>query len=84
MNADTIHRTTTSSAPPVDPPGPLTEPPVEPVEPVEPAEPAEPAPMPPDPFPDEPFPNDPDTPHAPDPEPDPGGLPPSRPPFQMP
>ena len=74
MNADTIHHTH-ASAPPVDPPDPLTEPAVEP---------AEPAPLPPDPLPGEPYPNDPDTPHAPEPEPDPGGLPPSRPPFQMP
>ena len=71
MNADTLHHPT-ASAPPVDPPEPVTEPPVEP---------GEPGPMPPD-----PFPNDLDTPHAPDPEPepDPGGLSPPTTPFPMP
>ena len=70
-DADTLHRTY-SSAPPVDPPDPLTEPAVEPT------------PLPPDPFPGEPYPDDPDTPTLPEPEPGPGGMPPSRSPFPMP
>ena len=68
-DADTLHRTY-SSAPPVDPPDPLTEPPVEPT------------PLPP--LPPDPFPDDPDTPTLPEPEPGPGGMPPSRSPFPMP